>query len=383
MLYLCVHYALPTGTWHHYMGLLLLFLVITLLVSFLCSTLESVLMTTTLSYISLREDEGDKAAVLFKKYKLDTERPLAAILSLNTIANTVGSVGIGMQATLVFGNKWVGLTSAIVTLLILIFAEIIPKTIGTTYWKSLMTFTAYTTRALIVIMFPFVLLVHYLTRMFHKEDTVGDNTVSREEVSAMANVGEEEGVIEKDENKIIQNIIRLDDIKAFEVMTPRVVAAIASEKMTLREYYDSDAYDHFSRIPVYADSPEFITGYVLRDDALEDLAEDHFDTKLGDIKRSLPYFNEDTSISDIFDAMLKQKSQIALVIDEYGCFQGIITLEDIIETIFGFEIIDENDVITDMQQYARERWQKRQKRISKHVNITTSSSETMADNAPE
>ena len=116
---------------------------------------------------------------------------------------------------------------------------------------------------------------------------------------------------------------------------------------------------------------------------LEDLAEDHFDTKLGDIKRSLPYFNEDTSISDIFDAMLKQKSQIALVIDEYGCFQGIITLEDIIETIFGFEIIDENDVITDMQQYARERWQKRQKRISKHVNITTSSSETMADNAPE
>ena len=383
MLYLCAHYALPTGTWHHYMGLLLLFLVITLLVSFLCSTLESVLMTTTLSYISLREDEGDKAAVLFKKYKLDTERPLAAILSLNTIANTVGSVGIGMQATLVFGNKWVGLTSAIVTLLILIFAEIIPKTIGTTYWKSLMTFTAYTTRALIVIMFPFVLLVHYLTRMFHKEDTVGDNTVSREEVSAMANVGEEEGVIEKDENKIIQNIIRLDDIKAFEVMTPRVVAAIASEKMTLREYYDSDAYNHFSRIPVYAESPEFITGYVLRDDALEDLAEDHFDTKLGDIKRSLPYFNEDTSISDIFDAMLKQKSQIALVIDEYGCFQGIITLEDIIETIFGFEIIDENDVITDMQQYARERWQKRQKRISKHVNITTSSSETMADNAPE
>ena len=353
----------------YYMGLLILFLVITLLVSFLCSTLESVLMTTTLSYISLREDEGDKAAELFKKYKLDTERPLAAILSLNTIANTVGSVGIGMQATLVFGNAWVGLVSAVVTLLILIFAEIIPKTIGTTYWKSLMGFTAYTIKGLIVIMFPFVLLVHYITRAFRREDSIGDNTVSREEVSAMANVGEEEGVIEQDENKIIQNVIRLDEIKAFEVMTPRVVAAIAPEKMTLREYYDSDAYDHFSRIPVYADSQEFITGYVLRDDALEDLAEDHFDTKLGDIKRSLPYFNEDTSISDIFDAMLKQKSQIALVIDEYGCFHGIITLEDIIETIFGFEIIDENDVITDMQQYARERWQKRQKRISKHQNI--------------
>ena len=361
------------------MGLLLIFLLITLLVSFLCSTLESVLMTTTLSYISLREDEGDNAAVLFKQYKLDTERPLAAILSLNTIANTVGSVGIGMQATLVFGNAWVGLTSAVVTLLILIFAEIIPKTIGTKYWKSLMPFTAYTIKGLIVVMFPFVLLVHYITRIFHDDDGLGDNTVSREEVSAMANVGEEEGVIEQDENKIIQNIIRLDEIKAFEVMTPRVVAAIAPEKMTLREYYDSDAYDHFSRIPVYAESQEFITGYVLRDDALEDLAEDHFDTRLGDIKRSLPYFNEDTSISDIFDAMLKQKSQIALVIDEYGCFQGIITLEDIIETIFGFEIIDENDVITDMQQYARERWQKRQKRIAKHMK----SAETMADNVTE
>ncbi len=378
-LYLCSRNVYLRDSDIKYMGLLLIFLLITLLVSFLCSTLESVLMTTTLSYISLREDEGDNAAVLFKQYKLDTERPLAAILSLNTIANTVGSVGIGMQATLVFGNAWVGLTSAVVTLLILIFAEIIPKTIGTKYWKSLMPFTAYTIKGLIVVMFPFVLLVHYITRIFHDDDGLGDNTVSREEVSAMANVGEEEGVIEQDENKIIQNIIRLDEIKAFEVMTPRVVAAIAPEKMTLREYYDSDAYDHFSRIPVYAESQEFITGYVLRDDALEDLAEDHFDTRLGDIKRSLPYFNEDTSISDIFDAMLKQKSQIALVIDEYGCFQGIITLEDIIETIFGFEIIDENDVITDMQQYARERWQKRQKRIAKHMK----SAETMADNVTE
>ena len=378
-LYLCSRNVYLRDSDIKYMGLLLIFLLITLLVSFLCSTLESVLMTTTLSYISLREDEGDNAAVLFKQYKLDTERPLAAILSLNTIANTVGSVGIGMQATLVFGNAWVGLTSAVVTLLILIFAEIIPKTIGTKYWKSLMPFTAYTIKGLIVVMFPFVLLVHYITRIFHDDDGLGDNTVSREEVSAIANVGEEEGVIEQDENKIIQNIIRLDEIKAFEVMTPRVVAAIAPEKMTLREYYDSDAYDHFSRIPVYAESQEFITGYVLRDDALEDLAEDHFDTRLGDIKRSLPYFNEDTSISDIFDAMLKQKSQIALVIDEYGCFQGIITLEDIIETIFGFEIIDENDVITDMQQYARERWQKRQKRIAKHMK----SAETMADNVTE
>ena len=179
----------------------------------------------------------------------------------------------------------------------------------------------------------------------------------------MANVGEEEGVIEEDENKIIRNVMRLNEVKAYEIMTPRVVAAIAPEKMTLREYYDSDAYDHFSRIPVYADSPEFITGYVLRGDALEELTEDQFQKTLGEIKRSLLYFNEEMNVGDIFDAMLKEKSQIGVVIDEYGCLQGIITFEDVIETIFGLEIIDEMDVVTDMQQYARERWQLRQKRF--------------------
>jgi CBS domain containing-hemolysin-like protein len=213
---------------------------------------------------------------------------------------------------------------------------------------------------LVWVLFPIVKIIEYITRLFPEPD---EAAVSREEVIAMANVGEEEGVIEEDENKIIRNVMRLNEVKAYEIMTPRVVAAIASEKMTLREYYDSDAYDHFSRIPVYADSPEFITGYVLRGDALEELTEDQFQKTLGEIKRSLLYFNEEMNVSDIFDAMLKEKSQIGVVIDEYGCLQGIITFEDVIETIFGLEIIDEMDVVTDMQQYARERWQLRQKRF--------------------
>jgi CBS domain containing-hemolysin-like protein len=200
----------------------------------------------------------------------------------------------------------------------------------------------------------------------------------------MANVGEEEGVIEEDENKIIRNVMRLNEVKAYEIMTPRVVAAIASEKMTLREYYDSDAYDHFSRIPVYADSPEFITGYVLRGDALEELTEDQFQKTLGEIKRSLLYFNEEMNVGDIFDAMLKEKSQIGVVIDDYGCLQGIITFEDVIETIFGLEIIDEMDVVTDMQQYARERWQLRQKRFKPVVmrsNDTLSDSDSLNEDS--
>ena len=341
------------------MGLLLTFLLLAMAVSFLCSTLESVLMSTTLSYITLREQEGYAPAQLMKHYKTEPDQALAAILSFNTIANTVGAAGVGQQATLVFGSQWFGLVSAIVTLLILIFSEIIPKKLGTSNWKRLMGFAAYMIRVLIVIMYPFVLLIGWISRLFPETE---EASVSRDEVVAMASVGEEEGVIEEDEQKIIRNVMHLDDVKAYEVMTPRVVAAIASERMTLRQYYDSDKYDHFSRIPVYAESPEYITGYVLRDDALEDLTEDNFGKRLGEIKRPVPMFNEDMSIGEIFDMLLKQRSKIAVIIDEYGCFQGILTMEDIIETIFGLEILDENDEVADMQAYARERWEQRLKR---------------------
>ena len=349
-------------------------------ISFLCSLLESVLMTTSLSYINLREEEGYEPARWMQSYKEDTGRPLAAILSLNTIANTIGAAGIGMQATAVFGSKWFGLVSAITTILILVFSEIIPKVIGTTYWRELMGFTARTVRALIVILYPFVLLVELITRMF--PDNEDDPSVSREEVLAMVNVGEEEGVVDEDENKIFSNLMRLDSIHAYDVMTPRVVAKIAPENMTLRAYYDNDEYDHFSRIPLYKpEAPEYITGYVLRNDALEELTEDHFRKTLGGIKRPLPAFDQDLTLGTIFDSMLKQKSQIAQIIDEYGCFMGILTLEDIIETIFGLEIIDESDTVIDMQQYARERWEQRQKKYkkvisSKEPNTPDSSDET-------
>ena len=346
------------------MGLLITFLLSAMAVSFLCSLLESILMTTTLSYITMREEEGYAPATLMKKYKTETERPLAAILSLNTIANTIGAAGVGRQATLVFGSEWFGLVSVVTTVLILVFSEILPKTIGTGHWKQLMGFTARCIQVLVVVMYPCVLLIRGVTKLIKRNND--EVTVSREEVLAMVNVGEEEGVIEQDENKIISNVMRLDKIKASDVMTPRVVAKIAPETMTLKEYYESDEYDHFSRIPVFSpNAPEYITGYVLRDDALEDLAEDNFGVTLGEIKRNLPSFDENKSISDIFSAMLKEKSQIALVIDEYGCFQGILTLEDIIETIFGLEIIDESDDVIDMQQYARERWQQRQKKYKR------------------
>ena len=333
------------------MTLLLIFLFGAMTISFICSILEATLMSTPLSYVNMREDEGYKPATRFKRYKTDNARPIAAILSLNTIANTIGAAGVGAQATEVFGSHWFGLVSAITTILILVFAEIIPKTIGTRYWKKLMGFTTRALRLIIIILFPIVWVVEKLSKTIADDDDE-EAAVSREEVAAMADMAEDEEVIDEDENKIIQNVIKLDDVKAEDVMTPTTVAAIAPEQMTLKEFYRDKTYSHFSRIPVYSDSDEYITGYVLRSEALELLTEDKFNMTLGEMP-----------VSEIWDSMLRNKRHIACVIDEYGSFQGIITLEDIIETIVGLEIMDERDDVADLRQLALDRWHQRQSRF--------------------
>ena len=317
-------------------------------------------MSTPLSYITMREEEGYKPATKFKKFKQESGRPIAAILSLNTIANTIGAAGVGRQCTLIFGSEWFGLVSAITTILILIFSEIIPKTIGTTQWKHLMGLTTRCISFLVVALFPLVIIFEWLSKLIasNKDET----SVSREEVSAMANVAEEEEVLDEDENAVIQNLIKMDDIPASEAMTPRVVAAIAPESMTVSAFYRDKSFRHHSRIPVYADNDEYITGYILRMDALQLLAEDKFDRTLGSIRRDIELFNEDTPLGEIWDAMLTKNEQICCIIDEYGCFEGILSLEDVIETLLGSEIVDENDVAPDMQAYARERWLKQKEK---------------------
>ncbi len=343
------------------MTLLLIFLLGAMLISFMCSILEASLMSTPLSYVNMREDEGYKPATRFKRYKTDNARPIAAILSLNTIANTIGAAGVGAQATEVFGSQWFGLVSAITTILILVFSEIIPKTIGSRHWKKLMGFTTRALRLIIIVLFPIVWVVEKLSKTIAEDED--EAAVSREEVAAMADMAEDEEVIDEDENKIIQNVIKLDDVKAEDVMTPTTVAAIAPEQMTLKEFYRDKAYSHFSRIPVYSDSDEYITGYVLRSEALELLTEDKFNMTLGEIKRDIVMYKEEMPVSEIWDSMLRNKRHIACVIDEYGSFQGIITLEDIIETIVGLEIMDERDDVADMRQLALDRWHQRQSRF--------------------
>ena len=336
---------------------LILFLLGAMSISFLCSVLEAVLMSTPISYITMREEEGYVPAKKMKSFKQNSSRPIAAILSLNTIANTVGAAGVGRQATLVFGSEWFGLVSAVTTILILVFSEIVPKTIGTHGWRSLMGFATSAISVLIVIMFPFVWLIEKIQNLIAPKDN--ETAVSRDEVSAMANVAEEAGDLEEDENEIIQNVINLDEIKAYDVMTPRVVCAIASESMTLRDFFKDKIFKSHSRIPVYSDNDEYITGYILRMDVLQLVAEDKFDKTLSEIRRDIASFNEDTPMDKVWDEMLEHDEQISIVIDDYGSFQGILTLEDVIETIMGSEIVDERDSVRDMQQLALAQWKKR------------------------
>ena len=282
------------------MGLLLLYLFGALSISFLCSILEAVLLSAPMSFVSMLEKEGRKGAPLLKKYKQDIDKPIAAILSLNTISHTVGAAGVGAQSEAIFGSQFFAITSAILTLLILVFSEIIPKTIGASYWRKMAIPCARIIHVLVIVTYPLVLMSELITHIFSgkKQQT----SVSREEVSAMVTVGAEEGVLEKKENRMIQNLLKLDDVKARDIMTPSSVAEIAEESMTLREFYQNDAFRQFSRIPVYnEENDDYIKGYVLRQTILEKLSEDKFNLRLTDIIRPVLTFQENENVGKIWE----------------------------------------------------------------------------------
>ncbi len=340
------------------MALIFVYLLIALGISFMCSILEAVLLSTPMSYISVKESEGVRGSELLKKLKSDIDRPISAILSLNTIAHTIGAAGVGAQATAVFGEAYFGVISAILTILILVLSEIIPKTIGANYWRKLAIPSARIIRVLIIICYPLVWLSELITRIFSngKDD---ENAISREELSAMADVSTQQGAIQSSENLIIQNLIKLNEIKTSDVMTPRIVTNIAFEELTIKEFYESQDSGPFSRIPLYGSEQDFITGYVLYKDILEAMANDKFNTKLIDIRRPVMALYSHESVSTAWEKMLAGKEHLALVVNEYGSFEGVITMEDIVETILGLEIIDEKDTVADMQQLARQHWKER------------------------
>lgn len=341
------------------MTLLLVYLFLALTISFLCSIMEAVLLSTPVSFLKTKEEES-RGASLMIRLKQNIDRPLSAILSLNTVAHTVGAAGVGAQAVKVFGDAYFGIVSAVLTILILVLTEIIPKTIGASYSKELSSISAHIIRIMIIITYPLVVASAFITRMVSR--TSSEHTISREEISVLANIGLEEGIFGEKENKIIQNLIRLKMITAAEIMTPRVVVTTADENMPLDDFLVSKEFLRFSRIPVYSGNKENITGYIFRQAVFEKLAEDHIGLTLKDIRRNIVIIPGSKPVFGVWETLLERKEHIALVVDEYGGMDGIVTMEDIIETLLGFEIVDEKDTITDMQQYARERWKMRQEK---------------------
>ena len=342
--------------------LIYIIMLISIALSALCSTLEATLLSTPLSYITGLEDQGVKGAARLKKLKQNTDRPISAILCLNTIANTVGASIVGSLVYEVYGDAIVGIFSTIFTLMILIFSEIIPKTIGTNYWRKLAIPASVIINAMIFISFPLVWILEHLTRLISsRSDQV---SVSREDISAMVSVATEEEVIEKEEKKMIQNLLKLDEMTAHEIMTPSTVVEMAEGNMTIKEFYDSDLTH--SRILVYdEDNDDYVIGYVLRQTVLEKMAEDKFTTTIRDISRPILSFPEDEPVGNIWEKFLEKKEHVSAIIDEYGSFRGIVTMEDVIETMLGQEIVDETDEVVDMQEYAKEQWEKAQKDILK------------------
>ena len=334
------------------MGLILLYFLGALSLSFLCSVLEAVLLSTPMSYISMKENQGSKTATLMKQYKNNVDRPVGAILSLNTIAHTIGSAGVGAESIKIFGEQYFGLISAILTLLILVLSEIIPKTIGASYWRSLAMPSTRIIRVLLLITYPLVLLSELITKVFTPRGNQA--SMSREEVSAMVDVGTTEGIFRESESKLIKSCIALSGVKARQIMTPSIVVESACQDLTVKDFQAKQSWS-FSRIPVYAGDKDYITGYVLKDAVLKLLSEDQFHVKLSDLKRPILTFREEESVFQIWEKMLEKREHISVIIDEYGGLRGLVTMEDIIETMTGVEIVDEDDVAVDMQALAKEK----------------------------
>ncbi|MCS3751545.1 CBS domain containing-hemolysin-like protein [Salinibacter ruber] len=343
------------------MGLLLLYVALAIGVSFLCSVMEAVLLSVTPSYVAALEREGSTVGKRLHQFKENVDRPLAAILSLNTIAHTVGAAGVGAQAAVVFGEAYTGIVAGVLTLLILVLSEIIPKTLGAVYWRTLTPALVRLLTATIIVMWPLVKLSQGLTYLLSQDED--EAAFSREEFTAMAELGEEEGVFEEKESRILRNLFRFNSLRVKDVMTPRTVIFQMPERKTIGDVVEEHDEFRFSRIPVYDDDPDDITGYVLKDEMLLRAAQEEFDVSLSEISRDILVVHETLALPDLLERLLDRLEHIALVVDEYGGVAGVVTMEDVVETLLGLEIVDEADSVEDMQALARKQWFKRAREL--------------------
>lgn len=338
--------------------LLAIYILIALLFSFVCSIAEAVLLSITPSHIEHQlQKKPNKGKVLRSLRITNVDRSLAAILTLNTIAHTVGAIAAGAQATVVFGSGWIGVFSALMTLAILFFSEIIPKTIGAVYWKPLASITAVFVQWLIKILYPLIWVSEAITKWISHGKK--QHIFSRDEFLAMAGLGERTGGIDEHEFRVVRNLFRFRQLRAKDIMTPRTVMVSLPANAKVNDIFQQILNMRFSRIPIYSEDNDDITDFVLKDDVLMTQAKEHGSRTLSALKRKLICILGEMSLPDLMEVLLNERQHIALIVDEYGQTSGLVTLEDLVETLLGLEIMDEMDEVKDMQILARQQWRKR------------------------
>jgi CBS domain containing-hemolysin-like protein len=348
------------------MTLLVIYATVSIFFSFLCSILEAVLLSVTATFINIKKSEGKEYATDLETLKKDVDKPLIAILTLNTLAHTVGAILVGTEAKKIFNDDGYGvfIVSAAMTILILVASEIIPKTIGATYWKQLSSFT---TTALKIMIFPLkwtgILWILQLTTKLIGGKSSHGSVLSREDFTAMTDIAEEEGVFQEAESKVIRNMLNFKEVKVKDIMTPRTVLKTADESKSIQSFFDENKTLRFSRIPIFSDNSDEITGYFLKDDLYKAIIDGNGAKELKTIKRAILITRRDLSIPNLFEKLIEQREHIALVVDEYGSVSGIVSQEDVIETLLGLEIMDESDNVADLQLKARKSWEKRAKQM--------------------
>lgn len=354
------------------MTLLLAFFFLSILFSFMCSVWEAVLLSVTPTFIHRLKADGNSAGRTLERFKEDIDRPLSAILTLNTIAHTTGAIGVGVQASKIFGGYRLGgsslslsietIVAVLMTLAILVFSEIIPKTIGANNWKALAPFTARSIKVLLIVLGPFVFMSQLITRALKKNKE--ESVLSRLDFQVMVQSVEKSGELRDSEFQIINNLLGFEKLVSEDIMTPRNVVMMADEKLTLREFYDTFKNRMtFSRIPLYSESRDHITGILLKDLLLQKLIEGEGERPLSDIRRDVGMVSDVATLPVLFNQMVQKNQHMNIVIDEFGVLRGIVTMEDLIETLFGQEIIDEMDSVSDLQEFARKKWKERAKKL--------------------
>lgn len=346
------------------MSLLFVYLFLAVFVSFMCSLLEAVILSVTPSFINTEINEGKSYAKILRGLKEEVDRPLAAILTLNTIAHTVGAAGVGSEVNKIYGDQFVAIASAALTFVVLIFSEIIPKTLGASNWKRFAPLAAYTIRFMITLLYPIIWIMGIISVL------VGGGkgaNFTREEMIATAEIGVDHGALKKKESNIIKNLLMLDNIYVYDIMTPRSVLMALPKQMTIEEVLEKHKPIRYSRIPVYEGNMDQIEGVVHRYQILEASSNDQDKVQLGELMKDIHSVPEDISVSACLDQLIHRNDHIFLVVDDYGSTMGIVTLEDAIETLLGVEIIDEFDSVADLRAYALEQWKKRKKTRSEKV----------------